>query len=110
MTKLEDTKIYRGGATAPDMSFETSECEISFFHPYRKQGNSQLMFRFSMASKGGGTTVVDMHVGSKDLSEIIQLVGNEIPSLCDSLCKGASAAAEKNQQAIENLERQIAPS
>ena len=91
MASLKNTKIYRGGVTAPYITFETSSCT---FHANTKEGG--LDFRFNLASKGGGTTSVLLRVGTADLPEILNAVATNMPENVGVLSDCAAIANKKN--------------
>jgi hypothetical protein len=95
MSKLEHTKIYRGGVTAPYLTIETSECS---FNPNISE--RALDFRFSLASKGGGTTSVLLRIGLDDLSLILEGIAGAMPEIVGTL---SDCAALANKKILEQL-------
>lgn len=68
MPALKHTKIYRGGVTASRLVFETRECELT-------TRSDHLSFDFAIASKGGGWTAVQLHLGKADIPELLATIG-----------------------------------
>ena len=95
MAKLEHTKIYRGGVTAPHLTTETSECS---FHT--NISNRALDFRFHLASKGGGTTEVLLRIGLDDLPLILEGIAGAMP---ESVGTPSDCAALANKKILEQL-------
>lgn len=64
--QLKNTKVYRGGATARNLIFETNSVE------YRHFEKDNIEFIFNIDSKGGGQTTVMVKVSIDDLYEIVR--------------------------------------
>ncbi len=63
--KLDDSKVYRGGVTAPSMSYETSQLAIGARPP------SKVRVSFKMSSKGGGVSRVWVELGGQDFPAML---------------------------------------
>ena len=100
MAELENTKIYRGGVTAPYITLETKRCS---FHANTK--NNALDLRFKLASKGGGTTSVLLQIGLEDLPAILDAVANNMPESVGVLSDCAAIANKKNLEQLKEARR-----
>ena len=60
------TSVHRGGRTARYSNFETCHVTIDSDHHY-----GHLAIQFSVKSKGGGTTDIDMSIGKYDFTAIV---------------------------------------
>jgi hypothetical protein len=96
MLPLSNTKIYRGGVTAPSLTFETTQCD-ALVDPCR----GTLDFNFSLASKGGGTTSVRLEIGKGDFAALLQEIANTLPDSAGVLSDSASIANKKNIELLE---------
>jgi hypothetical protein len=92
--KLEHTKIYRGGVTAPRITLETNECSCNI-------SERALDFRFQLASKGGGTTEVLLRIGLDDLPLILEGIADAMPE--KSVGTLSDCAALANKKILEQL-------
>jgi hypothetical protein len=61
--ELVAASIWRGGLTASHKSLETRHVDI--------EADRRLTVSFCISSKGGGTTEIDLHIGSRDFATII---------------------------------------
>jgi hypothetical protein len=70
MPKLIDSRVRRAGVTANRWTPETRDIEIFL------QGGlpKKIGIRFRMASKGGGTSEVEVLIGAKDFSAILRIM------------------------------------
>lgn len=75
MIKLEDSMVRRGGATSPYLDIETKI--ISFSRAFRGGGWS---FDFSIASKGGGITVIELTLSPNDMPKILREILTSNPA------------------------------
>jgi hypothetical protein len=91
MTTLNNVKIYRGGLTAHHLSLETEKCSF-----YVNQRDNSIEFRFNLASKGGGTTVVLLRVGMGDLPDMLQEVATKLPEQVGVFSECATIANKQN--------------
>ena len=96
MPQLKHTKIYRGGMTAPSLSFETGECSASADKRF-----DSLDLRFNLKSKGGGTTCVLLRIGKDDLHLVLQEIASTMPECVGMLSDCASIANKKNLELLE---------
>jgi hypothetical protein len=90
MSELKQTKIYRCGITAPVFNPETNDC--SFKINIRER---TLDFRFNLASKGGGTTVVLLQLGLDDFKRILENVADVMPENVAGTLSDCAALASK---------------
>jgi hypothetical protein len=95
MAKLEHTKIYRGGVTAPRITMETRECSFN-----TNISERAFDFRFRLASKGGGTTFVLLQIGLDDLPLILEGIAGAMPESVGTL---SDCAALANKKILEKL-------
>lgn len=72
MAELRDTRVFRGGATASELKHETNSCWFG-------ASSSGLVFRFSIASKGGGRTEISLQVGAADIPAIVSSIACAMP-------------------------------
>ena len=100
MPQLKHSKVYRGGATAPSLSFETSQCSASV--DLRDQ---TLDIRFNLASKGGGTTCVLLQIGKGDFQAVLQEIASKLPESVGVLSDCASVANKKNLELLQNARK-----
>jgi hypothetical protein len=96
MPQLKHAKIYRGGVTAPSLSFESSQCSASV-----DQSDGALEFSFNLASKGGGTTHVQLQIGKGDFLAVLQEIATKMPESVAVLSECASIANRKNLELLE---------
>jgi len=66
---LNDTTVFRGGKTAAYLSPETHKCRVT-----ANAGRQAIEFRFNVASKGGGTTVVLLRIGRGGWAGIFRIL------------------------------------
>lgn len=97
MPQMKSTRVYRGGETAPSLTFETNTCSASI-----DQKEECLEIRFKMASKGGGTTCVLLEIGKGDFQTILEEIVNKLPSSVGTLADGAAVANKKNLELLRN--------
>jgi hypothetical protein len=90
MPQLKDTKIYRGGVTAPYLNPETSKCSYEVNIP-----KGALDLRFQIASKGGGTTEVLHRIGLGDLALILESFAEAMPETIAGTLSDCAALANK---------------
>ena len=100
MPKLEHTKVYRGGITAPHLTIETSECS---FHTNVAQ--RALDLRFKLASKGGGTTSVLLRISLDDLPQVLEAIATVMPESVGVLSDCAALANKKNLEKLTEARR-----
>jgi hypothetical protein len=100
MANLKNAKVYRGGITAQGLSHETSVCTFDV-----NKSKDALDFRFSLASKGGGVTLVMLRVGIDDLSEMLHEVATKMPEQVGLLSDCAAVANRKNLEALFEARR-----
>ena len=74
MIKLKDTTIRRGGVTSRTWYESHRNCRFGML----RNGKS-MQFRFSIASKGGGRTDIQVEVGQADIATIIDHVVESMP-------------------------------
>jgi hypothetical protein len=97
MPQLRHSKVYRGGATAPSLSYETSQCSASV-----DQLDGTLDIRFDLASKGGGTTCVLLQIGKGDFQAMLQEIASKLPESVGVLSDCASIANKKNLELLQS--------
>lgn len=66
-TKLQATKVYRGGVTARDLKFETDDVELT-------NTDNALRASFRMKSKGGGSSDVYMEAEAADFPAFLKIM------------------------------------
>jgi hypothetical protein len=66
MVALKQATVYRGGVTSRRRSWETANVNLD--------AGTGLLIRFRIASKGGGYTAIELVLGSKDFSAIVQMM------------------------------------
>lgn len=100
MPNLKHTKIYRGGATAPSLSYETDQCSgsISLKH-------EALDLRFEIASKGGGKTRVLLRIGKADFQTLLQEIASKLPETVGMLSDCASIANKMNLKLLHDARK-----
>lgn len=96
MPQLKHSKIYRGGATAPSLSFETSQCSASVGIK-----TESLELRFDIASKGGGTTRILLRIGKGDFQVLLQEIASKLPENVGVLSDCAAIANKMNLQLLQ---------
>lgn len=64
MSKLNNSSVRRAGVTAPYWNHGTSNISA--------KGNNKLEFDFKLASKGGGTTMVQVQIAPDDFEAVIE--------------------------------------
>lgn len=64
---LKDSAVRRGGQTSRYSEFETNNIRI-----HASDGSKAILVTFSIASKGGGVTVVDVTIRSEDFQLLIE--------------------------------------
>jgi hypothetical protein len=87
VSQLKHSKVYRGGATAPSLTHETSQCSASV-----DIRDEALEVRFDLASKGGGTTCVLLQIGKGDFQVLLQEIASKLPENVGVLSDCASIA------------------
>jgi len=97
---LKKTKIYRGGVTAPYLNLETRNCSFN-----ANTRDETLDLRFSLASKGGGTTSVLLQIGKGDLTAVLEAIAHAVPDTAAVLSRCASIANEKNIELLAEARR-----
>ncbi len=97
MSQLKHTKIYRGGATASSLTFESDQCSAEV-----DEEVDTLNIKFSIASKGGGTTDILLVIGEGDFQTILQEIASKIPQSVGVLSDCASIANKKNLESLVN--------
>ena len=85
MSSLKSSQIRRGGETARNLTPELGDITIA--RDYFEEG---IKFSFSLASKGGGTTKVELIIGS-----------NDFPAIISEMTKGDSR--QISMQAMANI-------
>jgi hypothetical protein len=100
VAEMKNTKIYRGGVTAPHLTIETREC--SFQHNIKDKA---LDIRFNLASKGGGTTAVLMRLGIDDLPMLLEAVASNMPESVEFFSHCAALANKKNLEHLKEARR-----
>jgi hypothetical protein len=100
MAKLEHTKIYRGGITAPYLTIETRDCTFN-----TNISERALDLRFQLASKGGGTTSVLLQIGLDDLPLILEAIASAMPESVGTLSDCAALANKKNLEQLTEARR-----
>lgn len=100
MAELKNTKIYRGGVTAPNLTLETRTCS---FHANVKEKSVDI--KFNLASKGGGTTEVLLQIGLDDLPLILEAVADKMPESVGVLSDCAAIANKKNLAQLKEARR-----
>ncbi len=93
MANLEHAKIYRGGITAQYINLETTSCSYRI-----DQREKSIAFSFNIASKGGGTTRVVLHVGKDDWAELFKQIGSAFPDQAPALAEASAAAYRKTMK------------
>jgi hypothetical protein len=96
MPQLKHSKVYRGGATAPSLSFETSQCSASV-----GMKTESLELRFAIASKGGGTTEILLRIGKGDFQVLLQEIASKLPENVGVLSECAALANKTNLQLLQ---------
>ena len=87
---LKHTKVYRGGATSPNLAFETKDAS---FHA--NASDRSLDLRFQLASKGGGSTSVLLQIGADDFQAILGAIARALPESVGTLSDCAALANKK---------------
>lgn len=100
MADLKNTKVYRGGVTAPYLTIETRDCS---FHANTK--DNALDFRFHLASKGRGTTSVLLQIGIDDLLVILEEVATKMSENVGVLSDCAAIANKRNLDLLTEARR-----
>ncbi len=78
MTKFQDTQILRSGATNSSHTVETEECSY-----YLDTSENKLNICFNLSAAGGGTTVVKVAIGAKDICSVVNDSLNELKDIFD---------------------------
>lgn len=95
MPQLKHSKVNRSGVTATYWTYETSSVSYTT--------SKDLKIRFSIASKGGGRTDIQLAIAPEDLRSIIASAADAMPmELASTLTQAAHAAvlgvlAEKSE-------------
>jgi hypothetical protein len=100
MPQLKHTKVYRGGATAPSLSFETSQCSGSAVVK-----TESLELRFEIASKGGGTMRILLRIGKGDFQTLLQEIPSKLPENVGVLMDSASVANKMNLKLLQEARK-----
>lgn len=100
MARLEHTEIYRGGITAPRITFETRRCSFK-----TNVSERTLDFRFNLASKGGGTTSVLLQIGLDDLPLMLEGIAGAMPESVGTLSNCAALAYKKILEQLAEVRR-----
>jgi hypothetical protein len=101
MTELNHTTVWRGGVTAKYWYGAINYVSIS--------SASELRFRFTMPSKGGGDTNVEMQVGPEDFPTILEammLVDRQaaMEAMSIELSRQVSAQRERRKSLLRSGE------
>jgi hypothetical protein len=97
---LKNTKTYRGGVTAPQLTLETRQCSFS-----TNIKDNALDIRFNIASKGGGTTSVLVRIGLEDLPLVLDAVASRMPESVGVLSDCAALANKKNLEQLKQARK-----
>jgi hypothetical protein len=102
MTALKETKVRRGGVTARHW-YET-------IHTVAATASSELRISFSMDSKGGGRTQVQMEIGPQDfptLLEMMSLVNRDaaMKAMSVEMARQIETQSERDARAVEAASR-----
>ncbi len=100
MPDLNNSKVYRGGVTAPYLNLETRRCTFNV-----NTRDDALDLRFKLASKGGGTTSVLLQVGKSDLSDVLEAIAQAMPEMASIFSTCASIANGKNIDLLAEARR-----
>lgn len=95
MPQLKNSKVYRGGVTAPNINFETSTVSASV-----NLRDESLDIRFNLASKGGGTTRVVLEIGKGDFQLLLQEIASKLPESVGVLTDCVSIANKRNLELL----------
>ncbi len=103
MPQLKETIVKRGGVTA-HYWYET-------IHYVAVGAASELRLSFSMASKGGGTTQVQMQIRPRDFSTIIEMMSlvdrqATMEAISTELARQIQTQPERDAKAIEGAKKQ----
>lgn len=87
---LAHSKVYRGPATTRDVVFEVvPQCHVS-------KARNALIFEFSLASKGGGDTFVEVEIRAEDFAPIFEEIAIKLPENVGALIDAVSIASARN--------------
>lgn len=100
MPQLKNSKVYRGGVTAPNTTLETRTVSVSV-----SLRDESLDIRFNLASKGGGTTRVVLEIGKGDFQAILQEIASKLPESVGVLTDCASIANKKNLELLQEARK-----
>src|SRR5262249_15530796 len=100
MPQLKHSKVYRGGVTAPSMSFETNQCSASV-----GVKTESLELRFEIASKGGGTTRILLRIGKGDFQTLLQEIASKLPENVGVLSECAAIANKANLKLLQEARK-----
>ncbi len=100
MTQLKYSKVFRGGATAQSLSFETRRCSAK-----ANIESKTLDINFELASKGGGITRVLLRINKKDFLPIMQDIAENIPDVAGSFLECAVIANNKNSEILQEAQK-----
>ncbi len=88
MSILKHSQIYRGGETARNLTPESVDVTVA-----RNYSSLEgIKLSFSLASKGGGTTKVEIRIGSKDF-----------PAIISEMMRGDGKQRQISMEAMANL-------
>ena len=96
MPTLSDARIYRGGVTAPGLTYETHKCSFR-----SNTGDNSLDLSFNLKSKGGGTTRVLLQIGLHDMPRILESIATTFPESVGVLSDCAAMANKRNLEQLE---------
>jgi len=105
MTLLKDAKVRRGGVTAHYWYETIDHVDLA--------AKDALHLRFSMASKGGGHTQVQMEIGPEGfptLLEMMSIVDREAAMLAmaQELSRQIATQSERNHRLVSNTRSAVA--
>ena len=103
MVDLKHSKVFRGGSTAPNLTFESSACQMS-----ASRSEDALEFNFTIASKGGGNTDVLLRIGRGDVAAILEEIATQLPDTAVLLSDSASIAVESSLKQFDKTQAEQA--
>ena len=96
MPDLKDTHVSRGGALS--------------YYPNRRETNDVYLdfqgFHFSLRSKGGGMTEVDIHIGPGDFPQLLEQMTERDPAACLNAMLGEISRRDRySESSVKKVDR-----
>lgn len=91
--KLQNSLVRRGGKTSSTWSGNTERI-LAY------TDNKGLRFRFSIPSKGGGETDIQLSVGNEDMAELLKALARTCPDLASVFAEAGGIAVAESLKAL----------